>query len=123
MVTKKLILFIYLFVFFFLAKKIPKLNSTTTTITISIQFIIILAGALAFLLIIILVCFTGIIFKHRKKQKLNRFGEKLILQTCHNDQLKLQIPCCNNIDKDTQSSSKFFFFFHISIQKKIKLFI
>lgn len=35
------------------------------------------------------------------------YGEKLILQGCHNDnQLKLQIPCCNNIDKDTQSSSK-----------------
>jgi hypothetical protein len=50
-----------------------------------------------------------------------RYGEKLILQTCHNEsnninsnsnnhhhnnQLKLQIPCCNHIDKDTQSSSK-----------------
>ena len=47
------------------------------------------------------------IVKHRKKR--NRYGEKLILQTGHNDnnnnQLKLQIPCCNHIDKDTQSSS------------------
>ena len=42
-----------------------------------------------------------------------RYGEKLILQTGHNDntnnQLKLQIPCCNNVEKDTQSSSKFYF--------------
>jgi len=45
-----------------------------------------------------------------------RYGEKLILQTCHNDnnnnQLKLQIPCCNNIDKDTQSSSKLFVYYN-----------
>ncbi len=52
-----------------------------------------------------------------------RYGEKLILQTCHNDnnnnQLKLQIPCCNNIDKDTQSSSKLFY---ILTEKKNLLF-
>jgi hypothetical protein len=52
-----------------------------------------------------------------------RYGEKLILQTCHNDnnnnQLKLQIPCCNNIDKDTQSSSKLFY---ILTEKKNILF-
>ena len=49
------------------------------------------------------------IIKHRKKHKLNRYGEKLILQNCHNDnnnQLKLQIPCCNNVEKDTQSSNR-----------------
>ncbi|CAF4580218.1 unnamed protein product, partial [Rotaria sp. Silwood2] len=90
-------------------KQSLKLNSSTT-ITIPLQFIIILAGALSFIFIIFLICFIAIIIKHQKKRKLNRYGEKLISQTCHNDnnhnQLKLQIPCCNNIDKDTQSSNR-----------------
>ncbi|CAF0719378.1 unnamed protein product [Adineta steineri] len=91
------------------AKQSPKSN-LPTTITIPLQSIIILAASLSFLFIIILICFTAMIHRHRKKRKLNRYGEKLILQTCHNDnnnnQLKLQIPCCNNIDKDTQSSNR-----------------
>lgn len=112
-----------------------KLNSTTTTVTVPLQFLIILAGVLSILFILILICFTGMILKNRKKRKLNRYvhlseratddsihfssryGEKLILQTGHHDnnnQLKLQIPCCNNIEKDTQSSSKLFRSFPMS---------
>ncbi len=56
----------------FLAKQSSKLNSPTT-ITVPLQFIIILAGVLSLVFIIILLCFTGIILKHRKKRKLNRF--------------------------------------------------
>ncbi|CAF1600179.1 unnamed protein product [Adineta ricciae] len=83
-----------------------KFNSVTT-ITIPLQSIIILAVVLSIVLIIVLLCFSAMFHKHRNKQKLNRYGEKLILQGCHNDnQLKLQIPCCNNIDKDTQSSNR-----------------
>jgi hypothetical protein len=52
-----------------------------------------------------------------------RYGEKLILQTSHNDntnnQLKLQIPCCNNIEKDTQSSSKLYFILSTECLKSI----
>ncbi|CAF0918110.1 unnamed protein product [Rotaria sp. Silwood1] len=91
------------------AKQSHKLNSPTT-ITVPLQFIIILACAFSFIFIIVLICCIAIILKHRKKRKLNRYGEKLISQTCHTDnnhnQLKLQIPCCNNIEKDTQSSNR-----------------
>ncbi|CAF1088238.1 unnamed protein product [Rotaria magnacalcarata] len=91
------------------AKRLINLNSSRT-ITVPIPFIIILASAISFVFIIFLICFIAIIFKQKKKRKLNRYGEKLILKTCHNDnnhnQLKLQIPCCNNIDKDTQSSNR-----------------
>ncbi|CAF0839166.1 unnamed protein product [Didymodactylos carnosus] len=84
--------------------------STTTTVVIPLQFIIILAATLSIIIIFILLCFTILILKHRKKQKLNRYGEKLILQTCYSDNpLKLQIPefvACCNLDKDTQSSGR-----------------
>ncbi|CAF1055876.1 unnamed protein product, partial [Didymodactylos carnosus] len=84
--------------------------SSVTTVVIPLQFIIILAVTLSIIIIFILLCFTALILKHRKKQKFNRYGEKLILQTCYSDNpLKLQIPefvACCNLNKDTQSSGR-----------------